>query len=118
MTSSIIKPITLVRFGLGFVFLANSLSAFLAPDEFIDLISKSSVVNLIPISLAAFVLFIGINDFLVALLLFSGLGGKWIYWWALLWIIGVFIVKAAPLEILEESGFLFMTFALIINNKK
>ncbi len=109
---------TIVRVGLGLVFLANSLAAFSAPAEFVELVEKSFVANFLPISITAFVTIVGINDALVATLLFSGIGRKWIAWWASLWLIGVLVVRAAPLEILEESGFLFMALALIINNIK
>ncbi len=117
MALSPVKSLTLVRLGLGLVFLANSLIAFFTPAGFIELVEKSFVANFLPINVAAFVVVIGLNDLLVAILLFSGIGGKWVALWASLWLIGVLVVRAAPLEILEESGFLFMALALVIDNK-
>lgn len=108
-----------MRIGLGLVFLANSLIAFLTPSEFIDLLEKSFIAGFLPISVATFVVIIGINDALVAiLLLFLGIGRKWVALWASLWLIGVLVIIAAPVEILEESGFLFMALALLMDNIK
>lgn len=112
-----IKPATLIRIGLALVFLANSLIAFFSPSEFIELIEKSFVINLLPVSAAVFVIGIGINDALVAALLLLKPKWRFIPMWAALWLVGVLIVRAAPLEILEESGFLFMALALIKNNQ-
>ncbi len=107
----------LIRIGLALAFLANALTAFFAPSEFIELIEKSFFVNLLPVSAGVFVAAIGINDALVALLLFLNIRVRSIAAWAALWIIGVMLVRGAPLDILEESGFLFMALSLAINNK-
>lgn len=113
-----LKPLNLIRIGLALVFLANSLTAFFAPSEFIELIEKSFLINILPISPALFAVIIGINDALVAILLLFNFGKRWIPIWAALWIIGVMAVKGVSLETLEESGFLFMALALTINNQK
>lgn len=118
MSLSRIKPNTLIRVGLALVFLANSLTAFFAPSEFIELIEKSFVANLLPVSAAAFVIVIGINDACVAILLLLRPAWRWVPVWSALWLLGVLIVRAAPLEVLEESGFLFMALALAFNNQK
>ena len=107
----------LIRFGLATVFLANSLIAFFMPSEFTELIEKSFLANLLPIGADTFVLFIGINDAAVALLLFFGIGTLYASAWATLWIFGVMLVRGEPLEILEEAGFLFMAIALVMNHK-
>lgn len=108
----------LIRFGLALVFLANSLTAFFAPPEFIELIENSFVANLLPVSVETFVVFIGLNDALVALLLFLGIGTRRMAIWAILWLLGVMVVRGEPLEILEEVGFLFMAIALAVNKRR
>ncbi len=112
------KPITLIRIGLGLVFLANALTAFFAPSEFIELTEKSFLINILPVSASAFVVGIGINDTLVAILLFLNLGKRSVAMWATIWLVGVMIVRGTPLNILEESGFLFMAIALVSNNNQ
>lgn len=112
-----IDSMFLVRIGLALVFSANSLIAFFAPSEFIELIEKSFIMNLVPVSAETFIVFIGLNDAAVALLLFFGIGAFPAAVWATLWILGVMAVRGEPLEILEEAGFLFMAIALIVNNK-
>lgn len=114
------KPLTrsnLIRIGLALVFLANALMVFFAPSEFIELIEKSFLVNLLPVSTGTFVIIIGINDALIAAFLFLGAGIRRVAIWASIWIIGVMFVRGAPLEIMEEAGFLFMAIALAVNNK-
>lgn len=107
----------LIRVGLALVFLANSLTAFFFPNEFVELLEKSFLANLVPVSLGALVILIGLNDALVAALLLLSVKTRWVAIWAVLWIIGVMIVRAsAPLEILEEAGFLFMALALAANS--
>src|SRR5574338_1696878 len=99
----------LIRFGLGIIFLANSLVAFFAPSEFVELINNSFVSNLIPLRPEIFVpLIIGLNDGIVALLLFFGIATRRVGLWAFIWLIGVMIVIANPLDVLEHAGLLFM----------
>lgn len=104
----------LIRFGLGTIFLANSLTAFFVPSEFIELINNSFMVNFLPIRPEIFVpLIIGLNDAIVALLFFFGIATRRVGLWAFIWLIGVMIIIASPLGILEHVGFLFMVLALI-----
>ena len=108
----------LIRFGLGIIFLANSLTAFFAPSEFIEFINNSFVANLLPIRPEIFVpLVIGLNDSIVALLLFFGIATRRVGVWAFIWLIGVMVVIASPLDVLEHAGLLFMALALILGNK-
>ena len=111
-----IKPLTLIRIGLALVFLANSLTAFLSPAEFIDIINDSFLSGILPITVTHFLVFIGVNDALVAIFLFLNRGKKIIPVWATLWILGAIIIKGFSLGILEEAGFLFMALALAVNN--
>lgn len=108
----------LIRFGLGIIFLANSLVAFFAPSEFIELINNSFVSNLIPLRPEVFVpLVIGLNDGIVALLLFFGIATRRVGLWAFIWLVGVMIVVANPLDVLEHAGLLFMALALVLGKK-
>ncbi len=109
----------LIRFGLGIIFLANALMAFFAPAEFIELIKNSFVVNVIPISPEAFVpVIIGLNDSIVGLLLISGFAARRVAVWATLWLVGVIVVIGigSPLDVLEHTGLLFMSLALILGD--
>ena len=109
-----IKPFTLLRIGLALVFLANSLTAFLDPGEFIDLVSGSFLGQILPLTAEHFVVLIGVNDALVALALFVGFDLSLITIWATLWILGVMTIKGVSLGTLEEAGFLFMAIDLIV----
>src|SRR5438094_966173 len=103
----------LIRVGLACVFLANSLTAFLSPSEFQDLVSNSFVAGLLPISVAAFVTFVGFSDGIVALLLFSGWRTSRVAVYATVWLIGVILtIGVISLDALEHLGFLAMAVAL------
>lgn len=103
----------LIRIGLACVFLANSLTAFLTPSEFQDLVSNSFVAGLLPISVASLVTFIGFNDLIVSLLLFSGWRTNRVATYATAWITGVvFVIGAFTLDALEHLGFIAMALAL------
>jgi len=121
MQSSINKYLTynfLVRFGLGVIFIASALAAFFAPDEFIELIENSFVANLLPVSPETFVrVVISLNDFVVGLLLISGFATRRVAIWATAWLTGVMIVIGSPFDVLEHSGLLFMSIALVLNNQ-
>lgn len=108
-----IKPFTLIRIGLAIVFLANSLAAFLSPGEFIELISGSFLADLLPIAPQQMVIFIGVNDAIVSILLFSGFDLGLVAVWAALWIAGAMTLKGFSLSTLEEAGFLFMAIDLV-----
>lgn len=108
----------LIRFGLGIIFIANALTAFFAPVEFIELIKNSFVVNFLPINPETFVsVIVGFNDTIVGLLLISGIAARRVAIWATIWLVGVIIVIRNPLAVLEHSGLLFMSVALILNDK-
>ena len=109
------KSLYVIRIGLALVFLANSLTAFFAPQEFTELVGASFVSNFLPISVAALVLIIGINDLLVAILVASNKLQKYVLLWAMLWLIGVMVVTGEPLGILEHLGFFSMALALWLN---
>lgn len=102
----------IIRWGLALVFLANSLTAFFAPQEFKDLLEASFVSHWLPVSIAAFVFMIGINDLLLALLILANKYQKYVLAWAMLWLIGVMIVTQDVLGILEHLGFFSMALAL------
>ncbi|QQG38262.1 MAG: hypothetical protein HYS26_01795 [Candidatus Kaiserbacteria bacterium] len=110
-----VPPMTLIRIGLALVFLANSITAFVYPSEFIELIEASfvaGILGLVGVSPALFVVGIGFNDAIVAALLFLNRGRVIASVWASLWLVAVLLVRGEPLEILEESGFLLMALAL------
>ncbi|MCX6753026.1 MAG: hypothetical protein NTW62_01605 [Candidatus Nomurabacteria bacterium] len=108
----------LLRLGLACVFLAQSLTAFLAPDEFRELVSNSFVAKFLPVSVAAFVLFIGINDFVVATLLMIGWKVSKVAIWATIWIIGVmFVCGIFSLDALEHVAFLSLAVAIALYEK-
>lgn len=108
----------LIRFGLGIIFLANSLTALFAPSEFIELINNSFVAHLLPMRPEVFVpLVIGLNDGIVALLLFSGITTRRVGVWVFVWLVGVMIVTGTSLDVLEYAGFLFMALALVLGEK-
>ncbi len=108
----------LIRFGLGVIFIANALTAFFAPVEFLELIKNSFAINLLPIRPELFVpIVIGINDSIVGLLLISGFATRRVAVWATVWLIGVMIVIGNPLDVLEHSGLLFLSVALVLGDK-
>lgn len=103
----------LIRVGLACVFLSQSITAFFAPSEFQDLVSQSFVSGLLPVSVPTFVVFIGINDFLVAALLFLGWKTSRVATYATAWLVGVILVIGiVSLDALEHLGFLAMSIAL------
>ena len=109
---------SIVRIGLACVFLANSLTAFLEPSEFQDLISGSFLAGLLPMSVATFVTCIGFHDLLIAVLLFVGWRTSRVAAYASLWLTGVIvIIGVATLDALEHLGFLSMSLALAMRGK-
>jgi len=108
----------LLRIGLACVFLANSLTAFLAPSEFQELISGSFVTYILPVSAASFVTFIGINDLVVAVLFFLDWCTSRVALYATAWMIGVIaVIGVYSLDALEHLGFLSMTVALMMRGE-
>ena len=109
---------SVIRIGLALVFLANSLIAFLTPDEFQALVSGSFVAGLLPVSVPLFVTFIGFNDFVVFLLLFFGWKTSYVAIYAMAWLAGVIVVVGVlSLDALEHLGFLAMALALAVRGK-
>lgn len=108
---------SVIRIGLGLVFLANSYTAFVSPDEFNKLIDESFLVDLLPASLDLFVKFIGVSDAIVATLLLIGRGQKYVAVYASLWLVGVMTVIGTkePADLLEHFGGLSMAIYLILN---
>ena len=108
----------LIRSGLGVIFIANALVAFFAPTEFVELIKNSLVANLLPIRPELFVpIVIGLKDSIVGLLLLSGFAPRRVAVWATVWLIGVMVVIGEPFDVLEHSGLLFMSIALVLGDK-
>lgn len=108
----------IIRVGLALVFLANSLVAFLMPSEFQELVSGSFVANLLPVSVATFVTFIGINDFVVAILLFVGWRTSRVAVYATAWLTGaILVIGVFSLDALEHLGFLAMAIALSMSKR-
>lgn len=104
----------LIRIGLGCAFLSQALVAFTEPSEFQELISASLLSGFLPISAAAFVTIIGINDLIVALLLFTGWRTHRVAVWAAFWIVGVIVVIGiVSIDALEHLAFYAMALALI-----
>jgi hypothetical protein len=107
-----------IRIGVACVFLANSLTAFIEPSEFQDLVSGSfaaGILGALSISVASFVNFIGVNDLVVAILLFIGWRTSGVAKYATAWMVGVILViGAVSLDALEHLGFLAMTLALAL----
>lgn len=108
----------LIRVGLGIIFIANALAAFLAPAEFVELIKNSFVANILPISPETFVrVIIPLNDSIVGLLLISGFATRRVAVWATVWLVGVMVVIRNPFDVLEHLGLLFMSVALVLGDK-
>lgn len=103
----------LIRMGLALVFFANALAAFFAPDEFKEIFEQSFIAGIVPIPFAVMLTVIRINDTLVSLLLFSGIGARRVALWAALWIVGVIALRGISLGSVEELGFLAMALALV-----
>ncbi len=69
--------------------------------------------GLLPVSVASFVTFIGINDFIVAALLSLGWQTSRVAMYASLWLVGVIVViGVVSLDALEHLGFLTMSVVL------
>jgi uncharacterized membrane protein len=106
----------LLRLGLACAFLANSLTAFFSPEEFKDLISGSFVAKILPVSVSAFIIFIGVNDLVVAILLLVGWKISKVAIWASIWIIGVILVSGLiSLNALEHVAFLSLSVAIALH---
>lgn len=109
----------IIRIGLGLVFLANSYTAFVSPDELYELIHESFLPGLLPISVDSFVKFIGISDGTVGILLLSGARLKYVATYATLWIMGAMAVIGLKEtgDFLEHFGGLSMAIYIFLNNR-
>jgi len=88
----------LLSIGLALTFLATSLTAFLHPNDFKELIQNSFVFSKTLDFIPFFVTFIGINDLLIAILLVTKLLPKIAAWWATLWVLSVILVLLTQKE--------------------
>ena len=106
-----------LRIGLACAFLSNSLQAFLAPHEFINLLNGSFMVHLLPVSAPLFVHFIAFSDGMVSLLLVLGVYTEYVSIYAGLWLIGVmttFGIRDYG-DILEHIAFFSIAVYLVLN---
>lgn len=79
------------RLGLSGIFLTSSLTAWFAPDEFIELLEHNQLALAIA-SPEQLVSLIGLNDFLLFGLILSGKWRKLVAAWAILWLLIVIYV--------------------------
>ncbi|MDD5068681.1 MAG: hypothetical protein PHS53_02470 [Candidatus Pacebacteria bacterium] len=108
----------LLRLGLAAAFLANSITAFGSPDEFKELVSGSFLAGILPVSVASFVVFIGVSDLLVAILLLIGKKVSWVAFYASLWIIGVmFVGGIMSTDAIEHIAFLCLAVAVALHGR-
>lgn len=97
----------LFRLGLSSFFLINSLAAWFAPNEFLELLGANQLASAIA-DPQFWVYVIGINDGLLFLLILFGRWSKLIAIWAMLWVIMVTYVtiyEGIP-ELIEHIGVL------------
>ncbi len=96
------------RLGLASIFLANSLTAWISPNEFVELLKN----NLMASALANpefWVRVIGVNDGLLFLLILLGRWRKVIAVWAAIWLITViYVTRFEPAGFIEHIGILFL----------
>ena len=84
--------------------------------DFKEIISGSFLAKILPVSLGAFVMFIGVNDAVVALLLLINWKVSKVAIWASVWIVGVILVLGVlSLDALEHVAFLCMALALTVH---
>ncbi|MFI5205832.1 MAG: hypothetical protein ACHQVK_02735, partial [Candidatus Paceibacterales bacterium] len=115
------NPFTILRLGLGLVFLANAWVAWFSPQEFQELITGSVILNHLPaISVSVMTIIIGINDSLLALIFLFNFkpAMKNALAWAMIWLIAVMLVILEPVDILEHLGFFSIALALFVNLKQ
>lgn len=112
------RSFLIIRVGLALVFLANSYTAFVSPDKFIELLNKSFLAAFLPISPDWFVKFIGISDGVVSTLLLLKIGLKYVAIYAMLWIMGAMSVIGLKEtgDFLEHFGPFAMALYIAINS--
>ncbi|MCL5019110.1 MAG: DoxX family membrane protein [Patescibacteria group bacterium] len=98
----------LFRLGLGFIFLANALTAWFSPAEFKELIANNYLASRLA-SPNLLISFIGINDGLLFLLIAFGKWRKFVAIWATLWLLVVIYVTGIRTpDFIEHLGILFI----------
>ncbi len=107
----------ILRIGIACAFLANSLQAFLAPDEFVKLLNGSFVIHFLPVSAVTFVHFIGFSDGMISLLMILGVYTEYVAVYAGLWLIGVMFTLGIHDygDILEHIAFFSIAVYLMLN---
>ncbi len=102
---------------MGLIFIANSYTAFFAPDEFTELVKNSFLTSVVPFSAETIVKLIGVSDGLVGILLILGLFRKYVSVYAAAWIIGVILVSGfgSVGDTLEHIGILAVPVYLFLN---
>jgi len=111
----------LLRFGLAFVFLANSLVGLFNPNEFKEIVERSffhGVLDLIP----SFIILVGINDLVLSVLLFIHLIPRVIYKWAAVWLVVVTVVIATTggwgiVDGMEHLGLISIALVLMLTEE-
>lgn len=98
----------LFRLGLSSVFLVNSLTAWFAPNEFMELLKSNSLASAIA-SPGFWIFVIGFNDGLLFLLILLGRWRKVIAMWAAFWlVIVIYMTGFEATEFVEHAGTLFL----------
>ncbi len=107
----------ILRIGLGCAFLANSLQAFLAPDEFIKLLNSSFMIHILPVGAGTFVHIIAFSDGQVCVLLVLGVFTEYVAVYAGMWLIGVMSVFGIHDygDVLEHIAFFSIAAYLMMN---
>lgn len=80
------------RIGFAGIFLINAFVAWLTPGDFLTLIQDNFLVQFTGYP-QLYVLFAGVNDLLLALLILSGKWPRFVYVWASFWLLIVTLVK-------------------------
>lgn len=93
----------LLQLGLGLTFLASSLTAFLNPGEYREIIEHSVLFSPLLEKLPFFVSLIGINDLTIGFLLLTRSLPKMAAWWATAWLTGLVFVLLSQAS---QEGFL------------
>ncbi|MCL5114023.1 MAG: DoxX family membrane protein [Patescibacteria group bacterium] len=111
----------LLRFGLAFIFLANSLTGLFNPNDFKEIVEKSffhGVLDLTPL----FIILVGINDLVLSILLFTHFVPKVTYKWATAWLVVVTVVIATTggwgiTDSVEHLGFVSIALVLMLTEQ-
>ncbi len=90
----------LFRFGFAGVFLINAVVAWLQPDDFLNLMEKSLVMNWLP-GLEWLIPVITINDLLIAVVILAAPKRyrPYVYAWVGLWFLAITVIKLTALNV-------------------